>query len=230
LGSHRFAADIRQADMTLAGILGLCALLSPPGTGGAIDMRNPASMQAIEPQQDAPPPSPSQEPSKPTEQEPTPDQSAPPPQTPAPAPAQQPENPQPDSTAKKPAGKTTSAAGAKRRRHKRKRKTAARPGSGPTKTVVRNGSTADPEVQISPSLTEEQASHQRQNTTQLLASTDANLKKISGGQLSPSQQDVVKQIRSYTEQSKAAADAGDLQRAHNLAFKAHLLSAELVKH
>lgn len=96
--------------------------------------------------------------------------------------------------------------------------------------MVPNGSTADPEIQISPSLTEEQASHQRQNTTQLLASTDANLKKVSGGPISPSQQDVVNQIRKYMEQAKAADDAGDPQRAHNLAFKAHLLSDDLVKH
>ena len=64
-------------------------------------------------------------------------------------------------------------------------------------------------------------------TDQLLASSDANLKKISGRQLSDGQQDTVKQIKSYMEQAKVAKDDGDVQRAYNLAMKANLLSAEL---
>jgi hypothetical protein len=216
--------------MTLAGILGLCALLSPPWAVDAIDIRFLASVQASQSQGDLPQAGSSQEPSKPAEQETNPDKSASPAQTPAPAPTQQPKNPQPDSAGRKQAGKTTSATRAKRTRHHRKHKNTRSLGSGPTKTVVRNGSTADPEIQISPGLSEEQASHERQNTTQLLASTEANLKKVSGGRLSPSQQDVVSQIRKYMEQAKAADDEKDLQRAHNLAFKAHLLSDELVKH
>ncbi len=227
--------------MTLASILGLFTLLSSPWLGSAIDMRFPAIVQATQCQQEAPPASSSQEPSKPTEQEPKPDQSAAPPQTPGPGAAEQPQNPppdatqkpvnaQPDSTGKKPDGNTTSPTGSKSGKHGRKHKPATSPGPGSSKTVVRNGSTADPAVQISPSLSEEQASHQRQNTTQLLASTDANLKKMSGRQLSPNQQDMVNQIRKYMDQASAAADAGDLQRARNLAFKAHLLSDELVKH
>ena len=41
---------------------------------------------------------------------------------------------------------------------------------------------------------------------------------------------MVKQVRTYMEQAKAAAGAGDLERANNLATKAQLLSAELAKH
>ena len=37
------------------------------------------------------------------------------------------------------------------------------------------------------------------------------------------------QINQFMEQSKTAAVAGDLDRAHNLAMKAHLLSDELLK-
>lgn len=85
-------------------------------------------------------------------------------------------------------------------------------------------------MQIAPGgLSKQQASSQVQNTTQLLASTDANLQKLSDRRLNSSQQDTVKQIRTYMDQAKAATDAGDLQRAHNLAFKAHLLSDDLIK-
>jgi hypothetical protein len=62
-----------------------------------------------------------------------------------------------------------------------------------------------------------------------MAATEENLKKIEGRQLSPSQQEMVSQIKQFREQSKTAAAAGDLDRAHNLAMKAHLLSDELVK-
>ena len=95
---------------------------------------------------------------------------------------------------------------------------------------MRNGSTDDPTIQLSPGLTQQQASSQRQNTDQLLASTDANLKKVADRQLTASQKDTADQIRQYAQQAKAAVAAGDLERGHNLAVKAHLLSEELVKH
>ena len=101
-------------------------------------------------------------------------------------------------------------------------------GSGPTKTVVPNGGTADTTVNLSPGLSPQQASHQIESTNQLLATSDANLKKIAGRQLSANQQDTVKQIKSYMEQARTAANGGDGRRAYNLAVKANLLSAELV--
>ena len=82
-------------------------------------------------------------------------------------------------------------------------------------------------MDLSPEVTQKQASEQTVRTNQLLASSDANLKKISGRQLSAGQQDTVKQIKSYMEQATAAKDRGDVQRAYNLAVKANLLSAEL---
>jgi hypothetical protein len=85
-------------------------------------------------------------------------------------------------------------------------------------------------VDLSPGLSPQQASHQTESTNQLLATSDANLKKIAGRQLNANQQDTVKQIKSYMDQAKKAADSGDGQRAYNLAVKANLLSAELVGH
>jgi hypothetical protein len=122
---------------------------------------------------------------------------------------------------------TTKTGGSKRKQPK---KAAAQPGSPPAKRVVRNGSTGDPEVQLSPGITRDQASHQRQRTAELLAATETNLKTISGRQLGVSQQEAVTQIHRYITQAKEADDAGDLQRARNLAFKARLLSDDLVKH
>jgi hypothetical protein len=63
----------------------------------------------------------------------------------------------------------------------------------------------------------------------MLAATEQNLKKISGGALSPNQQDMVKQARQFMEQAKAAVTAQDFDRARTLAWKAQLLSEELAK-
>lgn len=116
--------------------------------------------------------------------------------------------------------------GTKSRRHKRAKKDPKTNG----KKVVRNGSTAEPIVQIAPAMSDAQASQNRQGTAQLLATTDANLKKLDGQQLDVSKQDVVKQIQTYVEQARTAEAAGDLDRAHNLAVKAQLLSDDLVHH
>jgi hypothetical protein len=99
----------------------------------------------------------------------------------------------------------------------------------PPKKVVRNGGSTEPSIQlVGGGTTAEQAVHQR-STDQLIAATQENLKKIEGRQLSPSQQEMVNQIKQFMEQSKTAVAAGDLERGNNLALKAHLLSDELVK-
>ena len=155
-----------------------------------------------------------------------PEQSQPAPVPPAPALAQEPSTAPPAASAKKPPP-TTKAATRKRRRRKH---VAARTDSAPEKKVVKNGGTADPAGQLAPGVTNEQASRQRQSTTQLLATTDTNLRQLASRQLSAAQQDSVSQIRKYMEQAKAAEDAGDVQRAQNLASKALMLSDDLVKH
>jgi hypothetical protein len=98
----------------------------------------------------------------------------------------------------------------------------------PPKKVVRNGGSNEPPVQFSNGTPADQAQHER-STSQLTSATEENLKKIAGLQLNPSQQDMVTQIKQYIEQSKSAAADGDLDRAHNLAMKAHLLSEDLLK-
>jgi hypothetical protein len=177
--------------------------------------------QETQPAQDAPPSSPPasagavQEPSPPIAQpkaEPT---------TPPPGNTQEPQKPESKTAAPKPK------VAAKKRRHRKKATAAA---ATPEKKVVRNGGTADPVVQLAPGMSEEQASNQRQSTSELLSATDANLKQISSRQLNATQQDCVSQIRKYIEQAKAAEKAGDVQRAHNLASKAVMLSDDLAKH
>jgi len=222
--------------MPLAAIFGLCALFASPG--GPPTIRSAMLWQETQPQQPSPEaaPSQSQQQAKP-EQQTTREQAKPEPQTtpeqqvkpeqPAPSPdsTQPPENVQPNAVPEKP-----DCAASKGKKRNSKRKAAAQDATGPRKKVVRNGSTADPVVQLAPSVTDQQASQQRQSTTQLLAATDANLNKISARQLTSSQQDMVTQIRNYVQQAKAAENAGDLQRARNLAFKAQLLSDDVLRH
>jgi hypothetical protein len=205
--------------MSLAGILAVCLLVSQPVQSCALIRSLPSN------QESAPPPG-APEKDEPAQTTPTGSPAAPSESASSEAEKQQssqsPAEPttQPQQTPEKPA---TPSAG-KKSAHKKK------PTLGPSRRVVHNGSTADPTVQLAPGVSQKQASTQAQKTTELLASTEANLKTISGRQLNPSQQDVVSQIRKYMEQSKQAADEGDSQRAHNLAVKAHLLSDDLVKH
>jgi hypothetical protein len=212
--------------MALAAILGICLLLSSTSIAPSVPaMAIWQSTQA----QDSPPSNSSQQGSAsqpPTDQQKAPDEPATPPAaTTQPCP----ENSQPGSMVKsdcKPAESTGTKT--KKRHHKTVAPAATHTGSGPTKTVVRNGSTSETTVNLSPGVSSQQTSRQMESTTQLLATSDANLKKISGRQLSPNQQDTVKQIKNYMDQAKTAAKGGDAQRAYNLAVKANLLSAELV--
>ena len=158
----------------------------------------------------------------------------------APAPTSQ--TPNPSDQGKPPAAST-----AKRRRHKKttpncsnapvapadptkpaEAASTSLPPCPPPKKVVRNGGSNEPAIQLVEGTTAQQAAQQH-SIDELTAATNANLKKIEGRQLSSSQQDTVTQIKQFMEQSKAAVAAGDLERSHNLATKAHLLSDELVK-
>ena len=132
---------------------------------------------------------------------------------------------QPGAAQEKPATHVVSPA--KTKPHRRRRP-AGKPGA-PVKVVVRNGSTHEPTVQISPTVSQQQAVQQRQNTSQLLGAAEANLKKISEQSLTAERKNIVEQIRGYIEGAKAAEKAGDMQRAQNLASKARLLSDDLVK-
>lgn len=110
-------------------------------------------------------------------------------------------------------------------------KTKSKKGSGsPKRVVVKEGGAPEPEVQLAPGMTGEQETHQRLRTDQLLSSTDANLKQILQGKVDAKRQDTISQIRTFMDQARAAVKAGDLQRGHNLALKAHLLSDDLLVH
>jgi hypothetical protein len=112
-------------------------------------------------------------------------------------------------------------------KHKKPR---AKPSSGPRKVIVRDGSTAEPTTQLTPGMPHDQVPHSRQTTTWLLSSTQDNLKRASARTLSSNQQATVEQIKMFIDQANSAMKEGDFQRGHNLAMKAHLLSADLLKH
>ncbi|HZW92145.1 MAG TPA: hypothetical protein VFF64_04155 [Candidatus Eremiobacteraceae bacterium] len=98
----------------------------------------------------------------------------------------------------------------------------------PPKKVVRNGGSEEPTIQLMGGTPAEQASRQR-STDELTAAAEENMKKIEGRELSPTQQEMVTQIKQFMEQSKTAVASGDPERGHDLAMKARLLSDELVK-
>jgi hypothetical protein len=216
--------------MSLAAIFGLFALLTSPG---AVHLAQPTVfLQETQPPQPSSEPEPARSPEQQITPEPAkpepqtePEQQAKPEQSTAPVSTQPPQIVQPNAAPEKP-----DCAANKGKKRSSKSKAAAQDATAPRKKVVRNGSTADPVVQLAPSVTDQQASQQRQSTAQLLAATEANLSKISARQLNSSQQDMVNQTRNYMQQAKAAESAGDLQRARNLAFKAQLLSDEVLRH
>jgi hypothetical protein len=203
--------------MKLFATIGVVAvLLSPAVTAWAPRAHDPssqpASAQTPPPDQSLPATEPRVEPAPPSQQ--APEQSPPQTQTrtlPQPSPDEKP----------KPAAK----AAVKKRRARAKKPV----GSQTGKVVVKNGGARDVSGQISPGMSDEQAMHQRETTSQLLATTDANLKKVAGRQLNPAQQSMLDQIHTYVGQAKTAADSGDVTRARTLAFKAHLLSDELAR-
>jgi hypothetical protein len=99
----------------------------------------------------------------------------------------------------------------------------------PSKVIVKQGGTAEPSIQLAGGAGGKQTSQGRDTAKEMLGTTEANLKQIAGRQLSSAQQDMVTQIRQFMEQSKAAVQDGDLDRARTFAWKAQVLSQELVK-
>jgi hypothetical protein len=110
---------------------------------------------------------------------------------------------------------------------------APQPASAPTvcpppKVIVRQGGTSEPSIQLSGGAAGDQAAQQRHTANQMLGATEANLKKIAGTQLTANQQEMVNQVHQFMDQSKTAVAAGDFERGRTLAWKAQLLSEELV--
>jgi len=98
----------------------------------------------------------------------------------------------------------------------------------PAKIIVRQGGITEQSIQLAGSSAGDEATQKRNAANRMLATTDENLKKIAGRQLSAPEQDSVSQIRQFVSQSKSALAAGDLERAQTLAWKAKLLSDDLV--
>jgi cytoskeletal protein RodZ len=171
------------------------------------------------PQAEPPPsqsePHPSSQKAEPTEQ-PTPQEEKPQAAAPQASPDQGGSNPK----------KTQKQSAAKKKR--KRKKDASLVSKDKDKVVVRNGGAKDGSVQIAPALSKEQELHNRESTAELLATTGANLKSLAGRQLTAAQKSMVEQINAYVRQAKSASDSGDVVRAHTLAFKAHLLSDNLV--
>ena len=191
--------------MPLAAIFGVCLLLSWPQA--SIVLPATAVWQSAPSKENPPSNSPAQSSSaQPTEQQKGADQSIAPSQPPAVTPGCQ-ANSQAGSTAK-PDCKPTQSAKAKKHHETQKVVAPAAPpapaGTTPEKKVVENGGTDEPPVDLSSGVNQKQASEQAKRADELLASSDANLKKISGRQLSASQQDTVKQIKSYMEIGRAS--------------------------
>jgi hypothetical protein len=103
------------------------------------------------------------------------------------------------------------------------------PPCAPTRVVVRDGGTSEGTVQLSGGDSSGQESPRRAGANRLLASTEESLKKIETLPLDSAQQETVKQIRQYMAQARASLAAGDVDLAHNVAVKAHLLADELLK-
>lgn len=99
----------------------------------------------------------------------------------------------------------------------------------PPRIIVRQGGTTDPSIQLAGGPTADEANRKKDAINQLLGTTDQNLKKTTGRELTSVQQDTVTQTRQFMEQSKQAIADGDLERARTLAWKAEVLSEDLVK-
>jgi hypothetical protein len=138
------------------------------------------------------------------------------------------EQPTPPTQQTNKASQSKSTTKRKAKKHTKQTTVPSNPSDGPKKKVVQNGSAPDPELEFVPGVSREQASRQIQYTNQLLSGTDSNLKIISARQSRPGDQDQITKIRSYMSEAKAALNAGDLQRGQTLAYKANLLSKELL--
>lgn len=99
----------------------------------------------------------------------------------------------------------------------------------PKKKIVPLGGSSEPSIQLEGGALGEQASHEKDSTNQMLSTTEQNLKKLEGRQLTSDQQNMVSQARQFMAQAKDAMNSGDYDRARTLAQKAELLSEDLIK-
>lgn len=148
--------------------------------------------------------------------------SEPPPAETAPMPA--PEAPPPVETTEEPAPEVPSPAIAPAPAKK-----PAQP-KRPTPPETAEAAPAKPAApQLSPQLSPRDLEATKASTTKNITTAEQNLAQANGRQLNPAQKDLTEKIKSFLSQSHEAIMADDWVRAQNLAEKARVLSAELVK-
>jgi hypothetical protein len=133
-------------------------------------------------------------------------------------------------TVEKPSVSKPSKAATKKMLVRHKKSVHTNPPEQSGRVVVHRGGAVEVTAQLAPGMTQKQALQEREKTEQLLVLTDENLKKVEARQLTAAQQSTVATVRTYMRQSKVAADSGDITRARTLAYKAHLLTDDLIRH
>jgi hypothetical protein len=86
----------------------------------------------------------------------------------------------------------------------------------------------DSSAQITADVPRAAVQTKRQNTENLLRNSESRLSSINRS-LNDGEQGMLRQARNYIAQSNQALQAGDVERAYNLAVKASLLANELAK-
>jgi hypothetical protein len=118
-------------------------------------------------------------------------------------------------------------------RHHGAKKPALPPAANQTNTAVAANTPPTtgkpPDTAIDAEVPSQQLIKQKQETASLIDSTEKDLKSLPKSGLSHDDEIIVAQIKSYVKQSHDATDAGDFERALNLASKAHLLVDALLK-
>jgi len=109
-----------------------------------------------------------------------------------------------------------------------KRPVAPRPRPAPVETAEPAAPKQAP-PQISPQLSPRDLEAAKANTTTNITTAERNLHQADGKALNPAQKDLTEKINGFLSQAHDAVRADDWVRALNLAEKARVLSAELVK-
>jgi outer membrane biosynthesis protein TonB len=109
-----------------------------------------------------------------------------------------------------------------------KRPVAPRPRPAPAESAEPAQPKPEP-PQISPQLSARDLEIAKTNTTASITTAEQNLQLANGRALGAAQKDLVEKITGFLSQAHEAIRADDWVRAQNLAEKARLLSAELVK-
>jgi hypothetical protein len=98
----------------------------------------------------------------------------------------------------------------------------------PPRITITGGGSNEPSGTISAGMSHTEEAHHKLSATQLIDSTEDNLRQIKRA-LSNNEQGMLRQIQSFIAQAREAIKDNDMVRAHNLALKGHLLSDELVR-